>query len=553
MKGSNKVLDLNIQCSLEIVKDGQIDTIDTEPQNIIGLESPIKVDNMNTKSGYTNKYQKDKQRVAKTCSHTRKQSLVSELGGPQGDKEIINLNIEFGLQSVINSDPNTMVSVSQNDKRKRPAICSYVGNRHLVVDVGGHDILFLDFENSVIHSPTHEYGLRGCAVKDDSTSVGSAFVNDTAREVFYFGLENFVIRSPTSVENGRGLFIRSDLGREQIVMDFENSTVYMLSDKGVVTSIPRTPGFMAVFGSHSTIAPYIDSSVGCKCPLPSLGAIAATDIPSSMTTGHEKEQAWLSVSTGKCHCVSTAGRRTDEADASLDSTGPKRKKQKLHAVRVEQMRMPGALSSEGNNNPRNMTASNVRNKGNDGPQNLTASSVKNKGETSYNLAACAREHSNPCLSFDHALANQVESLKSFNTTKRKKTRVNSFRTKKMRKSGVSLIHQNAGPQNYEISTTQNEGVSSMYVDIGDCQWSCNHCRARFWYGERLKGYGNTQRPKYNKCCGGGMDIARIIRKEPKTGQKLTRDGKSTQEPGVKLESTKVNQNQPWSTHVKTKP
>ncbi|GKC92248.1 hypothetical protein Tco_1157690, partial [Tanacetum coccineum] len=180
---------------------------------------------MNTKSGYTNKCQKDKQRVAKTCSHTRKQSLVSELGGPQGDKEIINFNIEFGLQSVINSDPNTMVrlesvtefgSVSQNDKRKRPAICSYVGNRHLVVDVGGHEyglrgcavkddstsvgsafvndtpgsILFLDLENSVIHSPTHEYGLRGCAVKDDSTSVGSAFVNDTAREVFYFGLEN---------------------------------------------------------------------------------------------------------------------------------------------------------------------------------------------------------------------------------------------------------------------------------------------------------------------------------------------------------------------------
>nr|GFD33585.1 hypothetical protein [Tanacetum cinerariifolium] len=75
-----------------------------------------------------------------------------------------------------------------------------------------------------------------------------------------------------------------------------------------------------------------------------------------------KEHARLSVSTGKHQCVSTAGRRIDEVDAPLDSTGPKRKKQKLHAVGVEQMRMPGALSSEGNDYPRNLTASNVRNK-----------------------------------------------------------------------------------------------------------------------------------------------------------------------------------------------
>nr|GEY49350.1 hypothetical protein [Tanacetum cinerariifolium] len=90
--------------------------------------------------------------------------------------------------------------------------------------------------------------------------------------------------------------------------------------KDSVTSKVLAPGI------HSAIAPDIDSSAGCKCPLPSLRAIAATDIPSFMITGHEKEQARLSVSTGKRHCVSTAGRRTDE--------GPKRKKQKLHVVRL---------------------------------------------------------------------------------------------------------------------------------------------------------------------------------------------------------------------------
>ncbi|GJY00255.1 hypothetical protein Tco_0357273, partial [Tanacetum coccineum] len=52
------------------------------------------------------------------------------------------------------------------------------------------------------------------------------------------------------------------------------------------------------------------------------------------------------------------------------------------------------------------------------------------------------------------------------------------------------------------------GVSSMYVDIGDCQWSYNHCSAMFWYGERLKGYVHARLPKYHKCCGGGKIVLR---------------------------------------------
>nr|GFD17813.1 nucleic acid-binding, OB-fold protein [Tanacetum cinerariifolium] len=45
------------------------------------------------------------------------------------------------------------------------------------------------------------------------------------------------------------------------------------------------------------------------------------------------------------------------------------------------------------------------------------------------------------------------------------------------------------------SLTLLDSVSSMYVDIGDCRWSCNHCGARFWYGEHLKGYSNARVPK----------------------------------------------------------
>ncbi|GJZ87269.1 nuclear transcription factor Y subunit A-9-like protein [Tanacetum coccineum] len=36
-----------------------------------------------------------------------------------------------------------------------------------------------------------------------------------------------------------------------------------------------------------------------------------------------------------------------------------------------------------------------------------------------------------------------------------------------------------------------EGVSSLYTNLGDCAWSCEHCAAMFWYGERLKGYSKT--------------------------------------------------------------
>nr|GEX77969.1 hypothetical protein [Tanacetum cinerariifolium] len=30
------------------------------------------------------------------------------------------------------------------------------------------------------------------------------------------------------------------------------------------------------------------------------------------------------------------------------------------------------------------------------------------------------------------------------------------------------------------------GVSSLYIDLGESAWSCEHCVAMFWYGERLK-------------------------------------------------------------------
>ncbi|GKA02897.1 DNA helicase, partial [Tanacetum coccineum] len=66
-------------------------------------------------------------------------------------------------------------------------------------------------------------------------------------------------------------------------------------------------------------------------------------------------------------------------------------------------------------------------------------------------------------------------------------------------------------------------VSSMYVDIGDYEWSCNHCGARFWYGERLKGYTNGRRPMYNKCCSGGKIVLQQQRDPPNYMKELLND------------------------------
>ncbi|GKC73843.1 DNA helicase [Tanacetum coccineum] len=64
------------------------------------------------------------------------------------------------------------------------------------------------------------------------------------------------------------------------------------------------------------------------------------------------------------------------------------------------------------------------------------------------------------------------------------------------------------------SDASTRGVSSLYMDIGDCQWSCEHCKAKFWYGERLKGYSKDQQPHYHKCCSGGKVVLENEREPP---------------------------------------
>ncbi|PWA91711.1 hypothetical protein CTI12_AA088610 [Artemisia annua] len=52
--------------------------------------------------------------------------------------------------------------------------------------------------------------------------------------------------------------------------------------------------------------------------------------------------------------------------------------------------------------------------------------------------------------------------------------------------------------------SSNKGVSQLYIDIGDCDYTCHHCNAIFWYGERSGTTSQSQRIKYTKCCAGGQ-------------------------------------------------
>nr|GEX65398.1 hypothetical protein [Tanacetum cinerariifolium] len=171
---------------------------------------------MDTESGYTNMSEKDKGKMAVTCSHIGNESLAYDRDDEQ--------NTLLRLQS-----PTKFGSISENDKGKNAATCSYAGNQSLVVDIGGS-----------------EYGLHGGSVDDGGC--GSAdgccgslirppFVTDIPGTRFTLDFENSTVRLPTATDDTKGLHIGFDFGDNQIVMDFQNSSVYMLSNKGGVTNI----------------------------------------------------------------------------------------------------------------------------------------------------------------------------------------------------------------------------------------------------------------------------------------------------------------------------
>ncbi|PWA67511.1 hypothetical protein CTI12_AA317600 [Artemisia annua] len=88
---------------------------------------------------------------------------------------------------------------------------------------------------------------------------------------------------------------------------------------------------------------------------------------------------------------------------------------------------------------------------------------------------------------------------------RNRKRQNTYEKPASDTSVQQLKRQHTNANSSMCSTeTQNEGVSHLYIDLGDADYACQYCNATFWYGEKLKGNCHRSYPKYTKCCGGGQ-------------------------------------------------
>ncbi|GJU46133.1 hypothetical protein Tco_1203399 [Tanacetum coccineum] len=192
-------------------------------------------------------------------------------------KRIIDLNIECCLETVTYAESNTIFESesptkldSQSEKDKEIIDLNIECCLEVVKDGEPNTILELQ-----------------------------SLTNDIPGKQLILDFENFVVRLPIAIDNTEGLLIGSDFGENQIVMDFQNSMVYMLSNKRGVTNIATPSVFMAAFSGHSDIIRNIVSSDGCECSLSSSAAIATQGERSSMNSGHEKEQQRLGMSMAK--------------------------------------------------------------------------------------------------------------------------------------------------------------------------------------------------------------------------------------------------------------
>nr|GEW63623.1 replication protein A 70 kDa DNA-binding subunit [Tanacetum cinerariifolium] len=64
---------------------------------------------------------------------------------------------------------------------------------------------------------------------------------------------------------------------------------------------------------------------------------------------------------------------------------------------------------------------------------------------------------------------------------------------------------------------------AVLIPLTDGRWSCEHCKAKFWYGEHLKGYSKDQQSHYHKCCSRGKVVLEEEREPPEYIKQLFGD------------------------------
>lgn len=55
---------------------------------------------------------------------------------------------------------------------------------------------------------------------------------------------------------------------------------------------------------------------------------------------------------------------------------------------------------------------------------------------------------------------------------------------------------------------------AAYIDEGDPTWSCSHCGAIMWYGERIHKRRNSKKPSFTLCCMNGQVTLPLLKSPP---------------------------------------
>ncbi|CAN6927411.1 unnamed protein product, partial [Brassica oleracea] len=63
-------------------------------------------------------------------------------------------------------------------------------------------------------------------------------------------------------------------------------------------------------------------------------------------------------------------------------------------------------------------------------------------------------------------------------------------------------------------TKSSKCKSRDYIDEGDPSYTCSHCGAIMWYGERINRRRNTCTPSFSLCCGQGQVVLPFLKEPP---------------------------------------
>ncbi|GJY09513.1 hypothetical protein Tco_0377698 [Tanacetum coccineum] len=99
----------------------------------------------------------------------------------------------------------------------------------------------------------------------------------------------------------------------------------------------------------------------------------------------------------------------------------------------------------------------------------------------------------------------------------------NLNTSTLNNSPRPTVNSSSTPIHNSGARKDRTGPPSEYKYIGKCEYSCEHCGARFWYEERIKDTRRRARPAYHRCCMAGRVVIRTYQINPEYIKLLLRD------------------------------